>query len=265
MKYDDGDLEASVPAARIRTLTGPHYKPFKTGDRVMGNYLARNRWYAGTVGRVYTACCYEVKYDDGDRENCADPTNMKKIAQGKCEDSQKNKCEAHYRVQANWKGYGRYYSAVVNSCKFGTFSVHYDDGDTEDMVTSDNLLNCEKCDSKRQSTLARVGSKVYANWMGRGNWLEATVSGLNLSHCKYSVKYLGGQAESNVMDTRVCPVAAQYYNGQKIEARWQGDAKYFKGTIVGRNAFGSAIGTYKINYDDGDKEDSVPCYLIRKP
>ena len=58
----------------------------------------------------------------------------------------------------------------------------------------------------------------------------------------------------------IVPVYQQFYqNGQRIEARFGGNKKYFKGKINGINP----NGTYNIMYDDGERERFVNADMIR--
>ena len=50
-----------------------------------------------------------------------------------------------------------------------------------------------------------------------------------------------------------------FVDGQKVDARFRGKAKYFPGTIMKDNG----DGTYEIRYDDGDTEKQVKESLIR--
>lgn len=57
-------------------------------------------------------------------------------------DGQHHRCLTGYLVRANFRGYGRFYSAKVLSCHSGRFSILYADGDRETDVLVSRLASC---------------------------------------------------------------------------------------------------------------------------
>lgn len=260
VKFDDGDQEQRVPSGRLRTLHVAPRRPFLVNDRVMGNYRGRGRWYAGVVTRIINACCYAIRYTDGDTETCLDPVLMRRVPRGACQDSTRRPCRTGFRAQANWNGYGRYYAAQVVSCTAGAFSLRYADGDTETMVPGSRLRACQPPPTCNRAllTFARAAN-VFCNWQSRGNWFAARVQAVNTSTCTYVIYYSDGDRENDVPPARVCPRPARYRVNQRVTANWRARGQFFAGVITRLNP----DGTYFVTYGDGDREAKVPCGLIR--
>lgn len=258
--YDDGDTDQNLPSSRVRILLIGNKKPFRVNQPVLANYRARGRYYAGRITRVYSPCCYGVRYNDGDTERCADPANMRRVPRGTCTDSQRRRCITGYRAQANWNGYGRYYTAVVTACVGGSFSLRYQDGDTESMVPSSRLRGCGPAPACNTRTLTfQRGQNVYANYQNRGTWYPGRIRLIDPRRCAYTVYYADGDREVGVSQARLCRRPWQYPVGQRVQANWQNHGRHYPGRITARNA----DGTYAVTYADGDRETKVPCGLIR--
>jgi len=269
VKYDDGDQEEDVDADKIRPLTST-VSSFRTGQRVQANYKAKGDWYPGLVRRVVDACCYSVRYDDGDTESCVDPLLMRRAATGTCEDSNDEPCRAGYSVSANWRNYGRYYSATVTSCSQGIFTLRYADGDTGSQVTSSRLRNCRAPPRCNTATLRRLNSRVEANYRGRGDWHAGVVSNVNRSTCTMCVRYDDGDTECGLNAAKTRNPTNQCYRNltgmyapqSLVSANWRGQGNWYPAKICGCNT--RTPPTFYLCYADGDKEARVPANRIRR-
>ena len=75
IQYDDGEIEEKVLDEFMRLYTppiriGPKVIPqgFKIADNVEVRYKGREKWYPAKISQICGNDCYDVQYDDGDRE-----------------------------------------------------------------------------------------------------------------------------------------------------------------------------------------------------
>lgn len=257
IQYDDGDTETGVSASRMRVLRGASGGTFRRNQHVMGNWRGRGRWYAATVTAVRSACCYSVRYSDGDRENCVDPRNLRAARGGTCRVANRA-CGTGYSVSANWRGYGRYYAGRVTSCISGMYSVTYADGDRESNIPANRLRNCSNC----PRTMYRIGQRVYGNYRGENYWYPGRVTGGG-----HGVGYTVRLDDGDMMrTTTTCHLRARAWSlgggmsvGQRARVRHRGGSRCYPAIVCGT---GTRRGTYKICYNDGDKEDNVRSNII---
>jgi hypothetical protein len=255
--YDDGDTETGVSASRMRVLAGAAGGTFRARQTVMGNWRGRGRWYAATVVAVRSACCYTIRYSDGDTENCVDPRNLRAATGGTCRVANRA-CGAGYSVSANWRGYGRYYAGRVTSCISGMYTVTYADGDRESNIPAARLRNCSNC----PTTMYRVSQRVYGNYRGENYWYPGRVTGGNGS-TGYTIRLDDGDM---MRSTTTCHLRARAWSlgggmsvGQRARVRHRGGTRCYPAIVCGT---GTRRGTYKICYNDGDKEDNVATNII---
>jgi hypothetical protein len=100
----------------------------------------------------------------------------------------------------------------------------------------------------------KVGDSVEALF-GNGNKYFPGVITADHGDGKFDIQYADGDKEKNKSAALLCSLVApgKFNAGQKIEARFGGNHKWFPGTIEGDNGDGS----YSVRYDDGDQEPSV--------
>jgi len=250
INYDDGDTETGVSAARIRALRRSQSGSFRRNQAVMGNWRGRGRWYAGVVTRVRSACCYTVRYSDGDSENCVDPRNLRRARGGQCRVRSRS-CTTGGSVSANWRGYGRYYAGRVTACIGGMYSITYSDGDRESNVPASRIRSCSMCPSTRY----RVGQMVYGNYRGEGYWYPGRVTAS--ASTGYTIRLSDGDIMRATTTCHMRPRAwrqGSFTIGQRARVRYRGGRRCYAATVCGA---GSRRGTYKICYNDGDKENNV--------
>jgi hypothetical protein len=85
----------------------------------------------------------------------------------------------------------------------------------------------------------------------------------------YDIRYDDGDSETRVRESRIrkresstmrhSPRNQKFREGDRIEARYGGKERWFRGEIT----FARSDGTYDIRYDDGDSEKRVRSSLIR--
>lgn len=280
LRFDDGDTESSVGASNVRPLWSASNKPYRVDQRVTANWRGRGRYYAGQVTRVVSACCYTVRYSDGDTESCVDPTNIRIVTaiSGTCvartgSGSTTGACTTGYSVEVNWRGIGRYYPGIVTACLRGSYSIRYSDGDTETSVPGSRIRNCRRAATPSPSSCnvagrrCANGSAVQANFRGRGRYFAATVR--SCTGGQFSLQYNDGDSETSVPSSRLrncvaasttCSGRSQGYQlGNRVTVNWQNGGRFFPGRITRVNNRNS----YNIVYNDNDRENNVPCSRIR--
>lgn len=147
-----------VPALKSVAPSAPTTGALFVGMRVDANFYGEGEWYSGTVARVNADGTYSVHYDDGDFEESVTQENIVATALPITVDDVGNddgnddgndvgndvgsggEIGQGSRVEANFQGEGEWYPGVVVKVrKDGTFNVLYDDGDSENKVTGENI------------------------------------------------------------------------------------------------------------------------------
>eukprot|EP00953_Heterococcus_sp_UTEX-ZZ885_P003408 2370-Heterococcus_DN1.PRE.4 len=204
------------------------------------------------------------------------------------------------RIEARYKGRTRYYPGVIRRAnRDGTYDIDYDDGEKELSVdaeliklVSSNSSSSEPASNEtidrpnsRDTAGLRVGAKISARYRGRDKYYSGIISHVNRDGT-YDIDYDDGEKELSVLaefikqsntiersptrrissdtanvssNSSSKPAQLQLHEGDAITARYRGRERYYSGVIrrVHRD------GTYDINYDDGEKELSVPPEFIK--
>ena len=124
-----------------------------------------------------------------------------------------------------------------------------------------------------------VGSKVVANYKGKGNWYPGEIT-RDRRDGTFDIAYDDGEPESRVDELLIRIVGGasgllassssgrnqgmedrmdDFRENSKVEADYRGKGKYYAGRITRVRL----NGTCDIDYDDGEKEMNVPRALIR--
>lgn len=99
------------------------------------------------------------------------------------------------RIEANYKGKGRWYPGVIKSVNAdGSVDVDYDDGESETGVSADMI---RLFGDIANTTGLQVGKKVEVNYKGSGNWYPGSIARIN-DDASFNIAYDDGDAESNV-------------------------------------------------------------------
>ncbi|KAG5192664.1 hypothetical protein JKP88DRAFT_173091 [Tribonema minus] len=309
--YDDGEKELSVAAELIRSLEPPRRSParidsssalpLREGDKVEARYKGRARHYPGKIRRVNRDGTYDVDYDDGEKELSMAADLIKSLeADARRTESVNDGAQGAAalregdKVEARYKGRARFFPGKIRRVnRDGTYDVDYDDGEKELSVAAD-LIRSLEVDGRRpdsggargggaSAAALREGDKVEARYKGRARYYTGKIRRANRDGT-YDVDYDDGEKELSVAadfirsleggggggrhadslddggrGSAAAAAAAVLREGDKVEARYKGRARYYPGKIRRANR----DGTYDIDYDDGEKELSVAADLIR--
>ncbi|CAM9461130.1 unnamed protein product, partial [Phaeothamnion confervicola] len=326
VRYDDGDTEERIAPANVRRLDGGGSaaaklgspaggrRPFlDIGDAVEANFKGKGRWLKGKVKVVHRDGTVNVRYDDGDTEECIEPHNIRLAGcggSGSKEDGgrsgsgtatgRKPSLDVGDAVEANFKGKGRWFKGKVRLLhRDGTIDVRYDDGDTEECVEPANVRQLESGGSGgkegggrnggdnpisgSRKPLFNVGDAVEANFKGKGRWFKGKVRLLHRDGT-IDVRYDDGDTEERIEPANVrqfdgsggggtgdrgrsagdSPTGGSrkpsFEVGDAVEANFKGKGRWFRGKV-------KAIkqdGTIDVRYDDGDTEEHIKPANVRR-
>jgi hypothetical protein len=115
------------------------------------------------------------------------------------------------------------------------------------------------------------GSKVEANYRGRGKWYPGKIS-KERSDGTFDVTYDDGESEMRVTedmirlagrdsvdDRSTIRQRSRFDEGDKVEIDFKGRGKFYPGKIAKERS----DGTYDVDFDDGESETRVPADRIR--
>jgi len=130
----------SETASISRSGGSPPAAVWEVGDKVESNYKGRGKWYAGKIKRIRLDGSYDIDYDDGEYERAIDADLVRGREESKLSSTSKSRIEVGSKVEANYRGKGKYYPARVNRDRGdGTFDIDYDDGEREMRVPEDMI------------------------------------------------------------------------------------------------------------------------------
>ena len=232
---------------------------FDRGDKVEARFNGKEKWYKGEVTRRRSDGTYDIEYEDGDREmrvkaefvRSADKkrnekkqkkgTKKKKKKQqsktsssssGSGSDKEADLFDRGDKVEARFNGKEKWYKGEVTRRRSdGTYDIEYEDGDREIRVKAEFVRSADK---KRIAKKQKKGTKKK-----KKNEQSKTSSSSSGS---------GSDKEADVFD-----------RGDKVEARFNGKEKWYKGEVTRRRS----DGTYDIEYEDGDREMRVKAEFVR--
>ncbi|CAN0506066.1 unnamed protein product, partial [Discosporangium mesarthrocarpum] len=179
--------------------------------------------------------------------------------------------------EARYRGRGKYYKGKISRVNSdGTFDINYDDGERERGLAVEHVKSLEPEHGERSTTGASKlleGDKVEANYRGKGRFYKGQISRVNLDGT-FNIDYDDGEKERGVPEDMVRSTAGggrdtnrtrklsesndeknraggtRLREGDKVEARYRGRGKYYRGNISRVNS----DGTFDIDYEDGEKE-----------
>merc|ERR1719230_1009739 len=208
---------------------GGSSKKLEQGDKVEARHGGGSKWYPGTITRCRLNGSYDIRYDDGDREQGVKADYVRgldgdsKGGKGGRDDDDEDdrgsrrgggKLEEGQKVKCDFKGRGRYYPGKIARCRLnGTYDIHYDDGERETGV--------------EKGMIRALDTEDDGDRRGGGR---------------------GGGGSSKKLE-----------QGDKVEARHGDGSKWYPGTITRCRLNGS----YDIRYDDGDREQGVKADFVR--
>jgi chloramphenicol 3-O-phosphotransferase len=307
VEYEDGDKETNVDAELIRSLEAPKKADtaeeakgsdkgkgkgasLEVGDKVEARFRGRSKWFKGTIRKAHRDGTFDVEYEDGDKETNVDAELIRSLEAPKKDEGSPDKgkgkgasLEVGDKVEARFRGRSKWFKGtILKAHRDGTFDVEYEDGDKETNVDAELIRSLEapKKDEgspdkgKGKGTSLEVGDKVEARFRGRSKWFKGTILKAHRDGT-FDVKYEDGDKETNVDAELIRSLEAPKKDegspdkgkgkgaslevGDKVEARFRGRSKWFKGTILKAHR----DGTFDVEYEDGDKETNVDAELIR--
>jgi hypothetical protein len=117
--YDDGEIEKQVKESNIRLL-GEEPK-FPVGSKVEAQSRGMpGKYYPGTIDRVQGDGTYGISFDDESFRSHVPESDIRLLP----DKSDKPPLEEGSRVEANYRGKGRYFPGKVKGCRLdGTFDI----------------------------------------------------------------------------------------------------------------------------------------------
>ena len=138
----------------------------------------------------------------------------------------------------------------------------------ESDTTNENQVTVPDSDKKEKedSDEIVVGSKVEINFRGIGRWYKGTITGKDDSG-KYNIEYNDGDIESGILKENIRYIKKevkivdkkQWNIGDNVECRYRSGRRWYPGRIGDIET----DGTYRVDYDDGDRERFVDHTMIR--
>ncbi|CAM9788991.1 unnamed protein product, partial [Discosporangium mesarthrocarpum] len=172
-------------------------------------------------------------YSDGDTEHSVEPALVRIKGGASIDSLTSDGSGVDFRegdkVEARFGGRSRWFKATVQrKNRDGTYYLRYEDGDEEKAVEKDLIrkIKVDKGGSRSPGRRAVSGMESDEEQRGRAG---------------------GGEGGRFRVD-------------EKVEARYGGKAKWFRGTVQRANL----DGTYDIWYEDGDEEKGVEARLMRR-
>lgn len=159
------------------------------------------------------------------------------------------------------------------------YDISYDDGDKESKVADAFIRKRPAVAASAAATtlgssassssiggVYKVGEKVEGYFEEYKAWFGGQVKAVN-DNGSYHVLFDDGDEDKQILPIRLRKKAVsirkdRYHVGDRVEARFQGDAAWFPGKISKVNTQGGVL-SYNILYDDGDTEEEVVSELIR--
>jgi len=292
INYDDGETETSVMASMIEKADsfdtsgneddlGTDDDYLRKGDRVKAKYKGGTKLYPGVVDRVRPNGSCDILYDDGDTEQRVPRRSIQKDSSGRASPSRSSRKGSFRKgetIEALYKGGRKYYKGCISRVNVdGTYDILYDDGDRETKVAAEKIrkTNAGGSDSEGDADTGngkplRVGMKVKARFKGGRKYYEGQIKRKNPDGT-YAIKYQDGDTERSVSRDKIIPLDQEdageeeddddpLGRGDRVEARYKGGSKFYKGKISRVNVNGS----YDISYDDGDSERGVKARDVRR-
>jgi tRNA A-37 threonylcarbamoyl transferase component Bud32 len=270
-----------LPMKAAKVAPGP-CSVFSVGQRVEARYGGREKYYGGSVVADGGNGRYSIKYDDGDQEVGVDASLIRAPAPGNGAPPPEAAAmgggggggggvfSVGQRVEARYGGKPQFYGGRIEAKRpDGTYSIIYDDGDSEVAVQPDFIRGVGGGPSGGMGGmgLGQAGAAVAAMAMN-------LPPGGGAAPPQYPTP--GGPGGSNYSSpTKVDPGGGgggggapgsgggnphRYRPGQRVEARFGGKQRFFSATVAQCRYDGSV----DLAYDDGDKEMGVRPHLIRR-
>ena len=211
---------------------------FRLGQKIEGRFRGKGRWYKGRIIGVKGGGKYDVRYEDNDEDLDLDASAIRP-------------------------------------------------DDAEDNSRGNSTGRRDPFPASRDTPTLRIGARVEARVPGTARWQRATVVGENRNGT-FDVRLRDGTEEKQLESKMIRPEDSgggglggrgrdsrsssdietapgrtsgeNYRAGDKVEARFGGRSRWFRGRVERENRDGS----FHIIYDDGDEERAVEKSLMRR-
>lgn len=278
---------------------GPSRK-LRVGDEIEARYRRGNKWFPGVIRSANRDGTYDVRYKDGDQERDIEPLFIRAKASTRIDSlaSSEGGFSKGDKVEARFQGRSRWFKATVErDNRDGTFHLLYQDGDEETAVSRDlirrhfdgdsqedtkagkrKVANCSKMggnDSESDVNRYRIGVEIEARYKRGRKWYPGEIRATNRDGT-YDIRYKDGDTENDVdaalirrkdrgsleslTASTINGEQSEFAEGEQVEARLGGKARWLKATVERRNR----DGTYYIVYMNGEEERVVEKTLIRR-
>ncbi|TMW67050.1 hypothetical protein Poli38472_012166 [Pythium oligandrum] len=272
-RVDEGSIQA-IPRARTvraepisesskeRKRTQPSDEDegprFDVGDKVEAQFNGGDRFFKGTIQKRRADGTYDILYDDSEVElkvkgrmiRKYKPSSPKKAQSPRkdqdrktSKESESSSSEASFskgqKVEVKVKGSDGYVKGTVfRVYASGGCDVELETGELEKQVPNDRIRS-------------RAGTSPAKKPMMKSD--DEPIRPKRPVSSTPRKPAVDSSSESSA------PPAKKFRQGQKIEARYKGNDKYYPG-VISRCRLN---GTYDVDYDDGEKETAVKPDLIR--
>ncbi|KAJ1451181.1 hypothetical protein M885DRAFT_570318 [Pelagophyceae sp. CCMP2097] len=292
--YDDGEKETRVDEKLIRSKDGGASSgggngSLMVGDKVEARYRGREKFYPGKIARSHVGGTYDIDYDDGEKETRVEEKLIRSKDGGSSSSGGKGGLKEGDKVEARYRGKEKLYPGKISRDRGdGTFDIDYDDGEKETRV-DEKLIRAK--DGGGGGGTFDSGDAVEARYRGREKYYPGKITRAHVGGT-YDIDYDDGERETRVDGSLVrgnggddrprsarrspsprrsprrrspSPVQrpsasrSDFREGDRVEARFRGQAGYFPGVV--RTDRGD--GMYDVSYDDGATETRVRGDLMR--
>ncbi|ETW05478.1 hypothetical protein H310_03241 [Aphanomyces invadans] len=240
------------------------------GTKVKCRFNGGIRYYAGVISRCNESNqTFDVDYVDGEQE-CDVPLEFIRVMDAVAPQQAPPSPAAFANgdvVEARYKGKAKYFPGVILRVGAAnqSFDIAYDDGEIE-LDVARNLIKLvgRNEPQDKEGTGWRVGQKVEARYKQRQKYYKGKIARAR-SNGTYDIEYDDGEKEIGVAKDMIRVLVEleerpQFEEGDLVQAQYEGNARFYNGTIVRCRLDGS----YDIKYDDGDVETFVASERIRK-
>ena len=250
IKYDDGDVEFGKRESEIRSLEddrrdrdrdSPRRGKLEEGMKVEADYKGKGKYYKGKISRDNRDGTFDIKYDDGDEEFGKRESQIRSLEGSSRSGSGGSRLEEGMKVEANYKGKGRYYKGkIARDNRDGTFDITYDDGDKEYAKREADIRSLEDArptsPSRGGGSRLEEGMKVEANYKGKGRYYKGKIARDNRDGT-FDITYDDGDKEyakreadiRSLEDARPTSPSrgggSRLEEGAKVEANYRGRAR----------------------------------------
>ena len=248
----------------------------------MSVHAGRSKYYKGKISRVRADGTFDVAYDDGEAETRVEERLIRSLDGGgrgsrspSPRGGRRGRLREGDKIEARYRGRSRYYPGrIARDRGDGSYDVDYDDGEKETRVLEEYIKQTGGDDSPRDSRSPRgrrgsrlsEGDAIEARYRGRSKYYKGRIA-RDRNDGTFDIDYDDGEKETRVLEEYIRPRGGsgrdvsvpKFRRGERVEARYRGRAKYYRGRI-GRER-GDSL--YDIEYDDGESETRVAAHLSR--